>query len=298
MKYIIFFIIFNNTLGPSFEIPGGGIRLRDSSGSILDWSSGPRFDSRLPRNLTVAEGSTAVLSCRVFNLRNKTVSWIRQDSLHILSAGRYTYTSDQRYLATHNKEMETWTITIKNMRKSDMGIFECQVSSQPVMSYFINLKVVVPTAEILGDADIYVQSGSSLNLTCIINHLPNDSDIIQWSHSNQIISYDSARGGVSILTSKGEVSESSLILQNLGKEDAGTYQCQPGTLKPAFINVHVLNGEISSSLAVGSGTSLLVPIVSLCVVSVFILILGTIRTVLANRQTHNHHNQISLTNQT
>ena len=61
----------------------------------------------------------------------------------------------------------------------------------------------------------------------------------------QELSYNSLRGGVSVLTSKGDTSVSSLILQNLDKEDAGTYECQADTVKPAFINVHVLNGDPS-----------------------------------------------------
>jgi hypothetical protein len=36
--------------------------------------TGPRFDQTIPRNLTVQEGQTAILSCRVLNLAEKTVS--------------------------------------------------------------------------------------------------------------------------------------------------------------------------------------------------------------------------------
>lgn len=35
---------------------------------------GPSFDRNLPRNITIQAGQTAVLSCRVFNVNDKSVS--------------------------------------------------------------------------------------------------------------------------------------------------------------------------------------------------------------------------------
>ena len=139
-------------MGPATSLtsPTDGVRLRHSMSAMSDWDTGPKFDTRVPRTVSVARGDTAVLYCKVFNLGNKTVSWLRQDSLHILSAGRYTYTSDQRYEAKHRQDIDTWALTIKKVRTADMGVFECQVSSQPVMSYFIHLRVVgesCPTLE-------------------------------------------------------------------------------------------------------------------------------------------------------
>jgi hypothetical protein len=63
---------------------GGGGDGRDHIGgdfsgpNILKWDEGPRFDVRLPANLTVAAGQTAVLRCRVYSLANKTVgAWTK-----------------------------------------------------------------------------------------------------------------------------------------------------------------------------------------------------------------------------
>jgi hypothetical protein len=38
-----------------------------------EWEEPPRFDLRLPENITVAEGQTALLRCRVHYLGNRTV---------------------------------------------------------------------------------------------------------------------------------------------------------------------------------------------------------------------------------
>uniref|UniRef100_A0A182PJK1 Ig-like domain-containing protein n=1 Tax=Anopheles epiroticus TaxID=199890 RepID=A0A182PJK1_9DIPT len=102
----------------------------------------PYFDDTTPRNVTGLVGKSAYLSCRVKNLGNKTVSWIRHRDIHILTVGSYTYTSDQRFQATHHKDVDDWTLQIKWAQKRDAGVYECQISTQPVRSYFVTLSVV------------------------------------------------------------------------------------------------------------------------------------------------------------
>uniref|UniRef100_A0A182FUH9 Ig-like domain-containing protein n=1 Tax=Anopheles albimanus TaxID=7167 RepID=A0A182FUH9_ANOAL len=102
----------------------------------------PYFDDTTPRNVTALVGKSAYLSCRVKNLGNKTVSWIRHRDIHILTVGSYTYTSDQRFQATHHKSNDDWTLQIKWAQKRDAGLYECQISTQPVRSYFVTLSVV------------------------------------------------------------------------------------------------------------------------------------------------------------
>jgi hypothetical protein len=81
----------------------------------------PYFDAMTPRNVTGLVGKSAYLSCRVRNLGNKTVSWIRHRDIHILTVGSYTYTSDQRFQATHHKDTDEWTLQIKWAQKRDAG---------------------------------------------------------------------------------------------------------------------------------------------------------------------------------
>lgn len=73
------------------------------------------------RFIFICLGKSAYLSCRVRNLGNKTVSWIRHRDVHILTVGTYTYTSDQRFQATHHKESDEWTLSIKWAQKRDSG---------------------------------------------------------------------------------------------------------------------------------------------------------------------------------
>ncbi|GIX99420.1 uncharacterized protein CDAR_297361 [Caerostris darwini] len=72
----------------------------------------------------------------------KKVSWVRQRDLHILTVGKYTYTSDQRFTSIHMDNTEVWTLEIKYVQKKDAGVYECQVSTEPKMSLSIQLNVV------------------------------------------------------------------------------------------------------------------------------------------------------------
>jgi hypothetical protein len=59
----------------------------------------------------------------------------------------------------------------------------------------------------------------------------------------QIISYDSPRGGVSVITEKGDVTASFLVVQHARPSDSGTYSCSPSVGETVSVNVHVLRGE-------------------------------------------------------
>ncbi|XP_066158481.1 zwei Ig domain protein zig-8-like isoform X3 [Euwallacea fornicatus] len=212
----------------------------------------PYFDAMTPRNVTALVGKSAYLSCRVRNLGNKTVSWIRHRDIHILTVGSYTYTSDQRFQANHHAETDEWTLQIKWAQKRDAGIYECQISTQPVRSYFVNLNVVVPTAEILGGPDLHVDKGSTINLTCSIKFSPEPPAYIFWYHEEEVISYDSNRGGVSVITEKGDITTSFLLIQHADISDSGKYSCSPSNADVASVRVHVLNGEMPAAMQTGS----------------------------------------------
>jgi hypothetical protein len=59
----------------------------------------------------------------------------------------------------------------------------------------------------------------------------------------QVISYDSQRGGVSVITEKGDVTTSYLLIQHAELTDSGKYSCSPSNADVASVRVHVLNGE-------------------------------------------------------
>jgi hypothetical protein len=59
----------------------------------------------------------------------------------------------------------------------------------------------------------------------------------------QEINYDSPRGGVSVITEKGDITTSYLLIQRAKAPDSGKYTCSPSNANPKTVVVHVLNGK-------------------------------------------------------
>lgn len=229
---------------------------------------GPYFDLSASRNVTALVGKTAHLNCRIRNLGNKTVTWIRHRDLHLLTVGETTYTSDQRFQSVHNKQTDDWSLQVRYPQQRDSGIYECQVSTTPPVGYSMVLSVVEPLTIIVGWPDLYIDTGSTVNLTCIVRHLPEPPPVIHWTHNNEEINYDSPRGGVSVITEKGDITTSYLLIQRARISDSGKYTCSPSTANPQTVNVHVLNGEQPAAIQRANHTAIRYP---LLVMSSFIL---------------------------
>lgn len=69
-----------------------------------------------------------------------------------------------------------------------------------------------------------------------------------FSFFSQEINYDSPRGGVSVITEKGDITTSYLLIQRARISDSGKYTCSPSSANPETINVHILNGELLHSV--------------------------------------------------
>ena len=70
------------------------------------------------------------------------ISWIRHRDIHLLTVGRYTYTSDQRFSAHHIPLTHFWQLRIRAVTPRDEGFYECQVSTTPPRGHRIELRVV------------------------------------------------------------------------------------------------------------------------------------------------------------
>lgn len=71
--------------------------------------------------------------------------------------------------------------------------------------------------------------------------------LLMFELSLQVISYDSQRGGVSVITEKGDITTSYLLIQNADLVDSGRYSCSPSNADVASVRVHVLNGNLDFS---------------------------------------------------
>lgn len=245
----------SNTVLYGFEGRGSNPRLED--GDI------PFFDVNIQNNITAIALETAFIHCRVKDLGVKTVSWIRQKDLHILTTGLFIYTSDDRFsVAVQSNSDGTWTdwkLGIKAVQPKDAGVYECQVSTEPRTSKDFRLIVVETKARIVGSpSEVYVKRGSVLNLVCemmVASHVVENVTML-WFHDGHevVIDNENSLESVKIESKNVNISQTSrLKINNLQPKHAGVYSCSPSSChltscsSPAFKTastiVHVLNGE-------------------------------------------------------
>jgi len=226
---------------------------------ILDGSSfphssnnGPYFDPENTKNITSVTGARALLNCRVYNLGNRTVSWIRLSDLNLLTVGRYTYTSDLRFEGIHQKYSPDWKLVLNGARISDSGLYECQVSTTPHISRLMSLKIKDPETTFLGGPEMFLDTSSMVNLTCVISWTVSSPGTVTWFHNHTKLTIRGPRTGVSIMVDKSEVTTVSLILQTASENDSGLYECQPDNAPSASMFIHVLRGEQTAQLSSGN----------------------------------------------
>ncbi|XP_071513825.1 lachesin-like [Panulirus ornatus] len=200
----------------------------------------PYFDLEESANVTALLGKTAVLNCRVKNIGNRTVSWVRHRDIHLLSVGGFTYTSDQRFSARHTAGSQDWLLMIHYLQRRDAGTYECQVSTTPPIRHSIHLSVVEPETVIEGGPDVHIDTGSRLALTCSVRYSPEPPAFIFWYHNDKLVSYDRTRGGVVVSTEKGLVTTSRLLVQFAKPRHSGVYTCAPANSRPRSVTVHVI----------------------------------------------------------
>ncbi|KAJ8943978.1 hypothetical protein NQ318_013559 [Aromia moschata] len=181
-----------------------------------------------------------------------TVSWIRKRDLHILTVGILTYTNDQRFQSLHTDGSDEWTLKVASPQTRDSGVYECQVSTEPKISQAYKLSVVVSKAKIIGNPELYIRSGSDINLTCVVLQTPDPPSFIYWYRGGSVINY-SQRGGINVVTEK-QTRTSRLLISRALPEDSGNYTCSPSTSDAASVLVHVLQGEQPAAMQHG-GTS-------------------------------------------
>lgn len=142
--------------------------------------------------------------------------------------------------------------------------------------------------EINGGPDLFINKGSTINLTCIVKYAPEPPPAVIWKHNRDVsisatrpttqvgrgffipisaytstvetqrdvspfsrlffcifqdINFDSPRGGISLVTEKGVLTSSRLLVQKAIASDSGLYTCEPSNANPASVRVHILNGR-------------------------------------------------------
>ncbi|CAB3381926.1 Hypothetical predicted protein [Cloeon dipterum] len=196
-------------------------------------------------------GSTPIMHCEVGDIGEGMVSWIRRKDYHLLTVGLATYSSDDRFFTAHVRHAQDWALHVKFAQEQDAGLYECQVSTHPPTSLFVELELVEAKAEILGAPDKFVKSGSALRLTCVLRKSTEPPVYVFWYHNDRMVNYDAALG---VVVRHGRYS-SELEITTAKAEHSGNYSCVPSNTRPASIHVHILNGEKPAAMQHGSKSS-------------------------------------------
>ncbi|XP_008477863.1 uncharacterized protein LOC103514737, partial [Diaphorina citri] len=153
-----------------------------------------------------------------------SVSWVRHRDIHLLTAGRYTYTSDQRFEALHTPHTEDWTLRIKYPQKKDNGIYECQISTTPPIGRYVHLNIVV--------SNTYKSVGEQTHTKYRGVRHPRHS-----SPDGGRYTYTSDQRFEALHTPHTE--DWTLRIKYPQKKDNGIYECQISTTPPIGRYVHL-----------------------------------------------------------
>ncbi|TRY62580.1 hypothetical protein TCAL_00473 [Tigriopus californicus] len=180
----------------------------------------------------------------------KLVTWLRHFNPipQLLALNNLTNIKDQRIKAFHTPGTEEFVLRIRHTEINDTGRYECQVAGKVTVSLFrmINLDVVEPRTEIIGGPDIYVDRGSTLNVTCAVSAGAQEPGFIFWSKQDKIVQFDGGETSKRqhlLKDSRGR-SFSRLIIRKIDLDHAGRYTCQPESSPSQSVYVHVLNGTV------------------------------------------------------
>ncbi|XP_046412032.1 opioid-binding protein/cell adhesion molecule [Neodiprion pinetum] len=214
-------------------------------------------------NITAQLGTHVHMHCRVHDLRDGTVSWVRKrgEELHLLTFQTFTYSNDAR-LSLDYQPPNDWRLLLRYVTELDAGVYECQVTAHPPLIRVVYLTVSVPKVEIVDErgataGDKFYKAGSTIELKCVVSKVPHPSGYVTWRHGSRMLNYDTTRGGISVKTDMGaEGAVSRLYIANANKKDSGNYSCALADVAATTVSVHVLNGENPAAMQHGGSAGL------------------------------------------
>nr|XP_045615182.1 uncharacterized protein LOC123768575 [Procambarus clarkii] len=163
------------------------------------------------------------------------VTWLKRDEDHLLTAGGQVYSSDTRFSVAHIKHQDLWELSLRDVRLSDAGLYECQLTTHPPTSLFFTLKVVEARATIEGYPEIHFHLGHSLRLHCTVEQATEPPLYIFWYHNGSIVNHYPNKP----VRIQNHRYGSTLTIKNITWSHSGMYRCEPHLATPARITVHV-----------------------------------------------------------
>jgi len=215
-----------------------GVRTR--RGEAVDATS--VFLSENNTAVVAHRGSTTTLHCQVHkDSQYGVITWARladgSRPYTVLTIGDTTYINDDRYTIEKPIRHDNWNLRVRSASLSDGGMYECQATTHPPQSVFVALRVVAAYAEIVGTKDKVFNSGSRLQLICVLKLATARVDYIFWYHNDRMINFDTDRG----ISVHEDEAGSTLTMTDVSVADSGNYSCQPRDMRPASVAVTILS---------------------------------------------------------
>ncbi|KAK8397306.1 hypothetical protein O3P69_004780 [Scylla paramamosain] len=172
---------------------------------------------------------------------------MKRDEDQLLTVGSQVYSSEARYSVSHSRHQKMWELSIRDVRFSDAGLYECQLTTHPPASLFFWLRVVEARAVIRGGPAVHVPTGGRFTLHCAVHLATETPSYIFWFHNGTMVNFLPRRG--LRVEPRGHAS-SVLRVSRVMWQDAGTYTCEPHRAVPANMTVHVVEEMWLEVLAV------------------------------------------------
>ncbi|KAH8295242.1 hypothetical protein KR018_009092, partial [Drosophila ironensis] len=249
-----------------------------------------------PLNTTVQSGQHAYLPCKLNQHSGKPLSWVRLRDEHIIAVDHTTFINDARFAsllqssvtataatgapASHLTAVNpsdvpvppngsaaekangcslSWTLQIKYVNLDDAGWYECQLATEPKMSAKVQLFVITPRTELIGDRQRFVKAGSKVEMHCIVRGTLEAPKYIFWYRGDQQVTTENeasiAQNGwytqidrnIFGSTEHNRNTIGSLVIPLVRKTHSGNYTCEPENSAAVSMQLHVLSGEYSAS---------------------------------------------------
>ncbi|XP_016942762.4 uncharacterized protein dpr16 [Drosophila suzukii] len=251
-----------------------------------------------PLNATVQAGQHAYLPCKLNQHSGKPLSWVRLRDEHIIAVDHTTFINDARFASLLQSSTSTtivsgaapasavapsvapgngsahggpggqergngsslsWTLQIKYVKLEDAGWYECQLATEPKMSAKVQLFVITPRTELIGDRQRFVKAGSKVELHCIVRGTLEAPKYIFWYRGDQQVTAENEASGAQSgwytqidrnifgSTEHNRNTIGSLVIPLVRKVHSGNYTCEPENSAAVSMQLHVLSGEYSAS---------------------------------------------------
>lgn len=216
--------------------------------------------------VTVQKGDTAYLPCRVKSLGDFVVTWLKGDSVTVLTVNNIIFTTDKRYSIVHvprpRIEADDWNLVINSTELVDTGEYFCSVNTEPKLSHSVFLSVKEkgtdlmladaamsqvqdsrPNSHVVGSPSMFAVSGDNVQLECRISGLKSPPTSLYWTKNGTVINAR-VRSGVSLEVERlAGTSKSNLFLLNVNSDDTGDYACMSDVAPPANISLYIAQGN-------------------------------------------------------